>query len=363
MGAKTTVSVIKADVGSAPGHTKVPQELLDVCSAILNDGEKNGLLIDFYVTRCGDDIELIMTHDNGVNAEPIHALAWHAFEEAATIAGKRKYYGAGQDLLSNSFSGNVKGMGPGCAEFEIEERKSEPIIIFMMDKTEPASFNLPFYRMFADPFGTAGLVLDPKLHDGFVFRVLDVYTDKTIELKAPEELYDLLAIIGVKSKFCIESVAKRSGEPAGVVATSKLNMIAGKYVGKDDPAAIVRCQSGFPAVGEVLDAFAFPYLVSGWMRGSHRGPLMPVSLKNANPTRFDGPPRVVALGFQLNDGMLEEPCDMFADPSFDRVREKANEIADYIRRHGPFQPHLLDEKDLEYTTLPNVLERLEDRFK
>ncbi len=363
MGSKTTISIIKADVGSAPGHTKAPPELLDICSTILNESEKSGLLIDFYVTRCGDDIELIMTHDKGVNAEPIHALAWHTFEEAAATAKKKRYYGAGQDLLSDSFSGNIKGMGPGCAEFEIEERKSEPIVIFMMDKTEPASFNLPFYKMFADPFGTAGLVLDPKLHDGFAFRVLDVYTDKTVELKAPEELYDLLAIIGIKSKFCIESVAKKSGEPAGVVSTSKLNLIAGKYVGKDDPVAIVRCQSGFPAVGEVLDAFAFPYLVAGWMRGSHNGPLMPVSFKDANPTRFDGPPRVTALGFQLNDGMLEEPCDMFADPSFDHVREKANEIADYMRRHGPFQPHLLDEKDLEYTTLPQILERLESRFK
>jgi DNA-binding transcriptional regulator LsrR (DeoR family) len=31
-------------------------------------------------------------------------------------------------------------------------------------------------------------------------------------------------------------------------------------VGKDDPVMIVRCQSGFPAVGEVLEPFAFPRL-------------------------------------------------------------------------------------------------------
>jgi fructose 1,6-bisphosphate aldolase/phosphatase len=33
---------------------------------------------------------------------------------------------------------------------------------------------------------------------------------------------------------------------------------------------IVRAQAGFPAVGEVLAAFAVPPIVSGWMRGSHR---------------------------------------------------------------------------------------------
>ena len=43
--------------------------------------------------------------------------------------------------------------------------------------------------------------------------------------------------------------------------------------------------------------------------------------------------------------------------------DKALEIADYIRRHGPFQPHLLDMDDLEYTTLPTVLKKLEPRLE
>ena len=69
-----------------------------------------------------------------------------------------KLYGAGQDLLSDAFSGNVKGMGPGVAEIEIEERKSEPIIVFMADKTSAGAWNMPLYKMFADPFNTIGLV-------------------------------------------------------------------------------------------------------------------------------------------------------------------------------------------------------------
>jgi len=32
-------------------------------------------------------------------------------------------------------------------------------------------------------------------------------------------------------------------------------MIAGKYVGKNDPVCIVRCQGDFSAVGEVLEPF------------------------------------------------------------------------------------------------------------
>jgi fructose 1,6-bisphosphate aldolase/phosphatase len=38
------------------------------------------------------------------------------------------------------------------------------------------------------------------------------------------------------------------------------------------------------------------------------------------------------------------------------------EIADYLRRIGPFQPHRLSEHEMEYTTLPKVLARCENRF-
>ncbi|MFW9806517.1 MAG: fructose 1,6-bisphosphatase, partial [Candidatus Thorarchaeota archaeon] len=38
------------------------------------------------------------------------------------------------------------------------------------------------------------------------------------------------------------------------------------------------------------------------------------------------------------------------------------EIADYLRRTGPFQPHRLGEHEMEYTTLPKVLQRCENRF-
>ena len=99
------------------------------------------------------------------------------------------------------------------------------------------------------------------------------------------------------------------------------------------------------------------------MRGSHNGPIMPVGVKNAICTRFDGPPRVIALGFQLSNGKLVGPVDLFDDPGFDLARRKALEIADYMRQHGPFEPHRLPLEDMEYTTLPKVMEKIKDRFK
>lgn len=360
---KSTVSVIKADVGSLPGHVKVPDEMLDMCRKDLSKGKEDGVIEDFHVTNCGDDIDLIMAHDKGVDNEEVHGLAWNAFQSATKLAKKRKYYGAGQDILKTAFSGNVRGMGPGVAEFEFEERPSEPIIVWAMDKTAPSAFNLPIFKMFGNPFNTAGLIIDTKMHPGYKFEVHDIKKGRKILLKCPEEMYDLLALIGIIGRYVIKHVYRADDEIAASISTEKLSLIAGEYVGKDDPVAVTRAQSGFPAVGEELEAFAFPHLVPGWMRGSHQGPLIPVSQKEATPTRFDGPPRVIALGFQLNNCKLEGPGDLFDDVAFDESRRKATKIADYMRRHGPFQPHLLPEEELEYTTMPKVIERLEDRFE
>ena len=161
----------------------------------------------------------------------------------------------------------------------------------------------------------------------------------------------------------VKSVHHRgSGEIAAASSTQRLALIAGRYVGKDDPVCIVRSQGQFPAVGEVLEPFALPFLVEGWMRGSHHGPLMPVSLKDSTPTRFDGPPRVIAAGFQLADGKLVGPRDMFADKSFDNARQQASDAADYLRAHGPFEPHRLPLEEMEYTTMPQVMKKLEAWF-
>jgi fructose 1,6-bisphosphate aldolase/phosphatase len=89
---------------------------------------------------------------------------------------------------------------------------------------------------------------------------------------------------------------------------------------------------------------------------------MPVAVADATPSRFDGPPRVVALGFQITHGRLLGPRDLFADPAFDRARQIANETMDYMRRHGPFEPHRLPLDEMEYTTMPTVEERMHERW-
>lgn len=363
MGGKITLSVIKADVGGYVGHGDVHEEQREVARKRLQEAADQGLILSGVQAECGDDISLILTHEKGIENEAIHKFAWDTFMTITEKSKELKLYGAGQDLLSDSFSGNLRGLGPGYAEIDLVERPSEPLLIFLADKTHPGAWNYYLYKIFADPFNTPGLVIDPKANRGFNFEVHDLIEGKKVTFDCPRELYKMLAFIGTNGRFVVKYVYTKENEPVASTSTQRLSLIAGRYVGKDDPVMIVRSQSGLPAVGEVVEPFAYPALVAGWMRGSHNGPFMPVGIAQDTPSRFDGPPRVVCLGFQLAEGKLIGPRDMFADISFDRAREKALEITDYIRQMGPFEPHRLPAEDMEYTAMPQVLEEFRDRFQ
>jgi len=363
--------MIKCDVGSLAGHHTVPRPLLAIGEKRLKEAQENGLINSHYVFHAGDDLELLMAHTQGENNPEVHKLAWDIFQEASKKATDLKLYGAGQDILRTAFSGNVRGMGPGVAEMEIEERGSDPLVVFAADKTEPGAFNYPLFRIFADPTNTAGLVIDPNMAGGFKFEVLDVKENEKIVLKCPEEMYELIALIGTPGRYVVSHVWRaRDDLICGATSTTVLKLIAGKYVGKDDPVSIVRAQHGLPALGEILVPFMHSYFVEGWMRGSHWGPLMPVGLKDSKCTAFDGPPRIVALGFQVAHGKIASDddgnpliSDLFDDPAFDLARREAVEYAVTLRRMGEFEPARLSAETMEYTTLPKVLEKLSGRFK
>lgn len=374
---KVTISLIKADVGSVAGHSRPHPKMLAECKKILKSAMQTGLLTDFYVTRTGDDIQLFMAHNKGEDNAEIHKLAWDAFMTATRVAKDLHLYAAGQDLLTDAFAGTIRGAGPGAAEITFEERKSEPVIFFMADKTEPSSFNLPLTKIFMDPFSTTGLVIDPRAHLGYRFEIVDVIAHKKVVMSAPEEAYDILALLGDTTRYAIKRVFSKDEKigTAAVVSTEKLNISAGKYVGKDDPVMIVRTQSGLPAVGEVLQPFMFTSLVAGWMRGSHYGAWYPCRIDDSDPTYFDGPPRICAIGFQITNGKfvgLEDtdsaepgehiPLDYFAGSCWDFARRKAVEICTYIRGHGPIMPAIVSPEELEYTTRPQILDKLAPRI-
>ncbi len=108
-----------------------------------------------------------MSHTHGVDNEKIHKMVWDTFMTGTQVAKEEGLYDAGQDLLKDSFSENVKGMGPEVAEMEFEERVNE---VFAADKTEPGAFNYPIYRMFVDSLSNTGLIVNQNLAGGVIIE-------------------------------------------------------------------------------------------------------------------------------------------------------------------------------------------------
>ena len=349
---KITISVIKADVGGIGGHTLPSDGLLN---AIKNTVKGAGdLLIDHYIGYCGDDTHIVMAHTHGVNNKDIHQLAWDAFMAGTEIAKQEGLYGAGQDLLKDSFSGNIKGMGPGVAEMEFEERANEAFTVFAADKTEPGAFNYPMYRLFVDSLSNTGLIVNKSLARGVKMNIMDVEKGKIANLSLWEDKPIVEAALMYPGRYVIDSVYTKDDEPIMDASTDRLHNIAGTYVGKDDPICVVRTQKQFPATEEAGSVFNNPHYVAGNTRGSHNMPLMPVKLNSAATVNFCIP-IVEALVFSMHDGKLTGPFDGFSTPDWDLVRENATKKALAMRSQGFIHPATLVPSELEYAEGYNAI--------
>src|SRR5215207_3497290 len=359
---RVTLTAIKADIGAIGGHTRPSDEILDTVKRHIANKSRN-LLIDYYIGYSGDDIHIIMTHTRGVDNDEIHKLAWDAFKEGTEVAKEQGLYGAGQDLLKDAFSGNVKGMGPGVAEIEMEERPSEVFCIFAADKTEPGAFNFPIWRIFVDARSNTGLLINEKLAAGVTIRILDVMNGKIADLRMWEDKPELEASLMFPGRYVVDSVMSSDGEQILSASTDRLHNIAGTYVGKDDPIAIVRTQKNFPATEEAGSAFNDPHYVAGNTRGSHHMPLMPVRLNSAASLNYSIP-IISCLLFSMRNGKLTGPHDGFGTADWDLQRMRAAERAMIMRNQGFIHPATLVPDELEYNKGYEArMSKLQSKFK
>lgn len=164
-------------------------------------------------------------------------FAWNSFLKATGAARKYGLYGAGQDLLVDAPSGNIKGAGPGVAEIEFEHnpvkgsvRPAESFMVLACDKCSAGAFNLPLFLGFADPMYCAGLML-PAMIEGFSFHIIDMSQtrgDSTLTLNSPEDYYKLTVLLRDNDRFGIGAIFSRKfGDQAVAASTSRLHNIAG----------------------------------------------------------------------------------------------------------------------------------------
>ncbi len=371
---KLTLSILKADVGSIGGHTKPSERMLDAVKSDAADAVKQGLLIDTFVGHTGDDICIIASHTNGADNTDVHQFAWSSFLHATDIASQYGLYGAGQDLLVDAPSGNIRGAGPAVAEIELDHdpvktnplRPAESFMVLAADKCGPGAYNLPMFLGFADPMYCAGLML-PRINDGFTFNIIDMDNtggDSIISLNAPEDYYKITVLLRDNERFGIDSIVSRfSGQTAAAISATRLHNIAGSYTGKDDPVALVRNQGIFPAPEELISPYAKAHYIGGDARGSHVMPLMPVPINTA-VTGMYCLPLVSCIGFSLNAGgyFSDSFADFFDNPAWDYVRQIAQEKGIAMRSQGWSGAAMLPYGELEYSGFRQSIGDLVARF-
>ena len=371
---KITISILKADVGSIGGHTKPSDHMLDAVRKAADEAIKSGLLIDVYVGHTGDDICMTTTHTNGPNDTDVHQFAWSTFLKATDIAREYGLYGAGQDLLVDAPSGNIRGAGPAVAEVEFDHdpvktnpiRPAESFMVLAADKCGPGAYNLPMFLGFADPMYCAGLML-PRVGEGFTFNIIDMDNtggDSIISLNAPEDYYRITVLLRDNERFGIDSIVSRhTGLTAAAISATRMHNIAGTYTGKDDPVAVVRNQGVFPAPEELISPFAKAHYIGGDARGSHVMPLMPVPINTA-VTGMYCLPLVSCLGFSLTaKGEFSDSfIDFFDNPAWDHVRQLAQRKAIEMRSQGWSGAAMLPYGELEYSGFRQSIGDLVDRF-
>jgi fructose 1,6-bisphosphate aldolase/phosphatase len=374
---KVTFSAIKADVGSIGGHTEPSARMVSRVKSLMEE-QKGRLLIDGMVAYTGDDIALLMSHTHGTGAAPVHQFAWNCFLEATAIAREEGCYAAGQDLLVDAPSGNVRGAGPGVAEIEFERdnassyRPAESFLVFAGDKCAPGAYNLPLYLAFCDPMHNGGLLLNPRMHQGFTLTIIDMdykgengEGDRIIKLDVPERAWDAAALLQNPDRYAIESIHSRfqPDEQVVSVAATRLHNIAGRYTGKDDPIAVVRTQGIFPAPEEATEPYLIVHYVEGDARGSHVMPLLPVPIN----TPVTGPychPLITCLAFSMNatGHFAHNVVDMFQGPAWDEARRRSQVKALEMRKQGFFGAAMASTTEIAYTGLGDTHKALEPNF-
>lgn len=395
LGKRSTITIISADVLSwLGGLTKIPDLLIKEIVEFLNKsaGKLAGFK-DFRVHAFGNDLHLqINTFGQGIHNQAVQKLAREAIITGLTTAREAGMYQSinNRDIFKLSEAEQVKALNWRVVEFPFTERGAEPLIIAKIINGGIGAFNRMLFNMFFHPDKGSHQRLDgarymalvenvQSLQAGETRRRIFIFGDRPLEDKlfliypfASEPLEfdreqvgdwgELLSLIANPSEWVISAIYAAQGrfvhdgknwkatrhEPVVVVSVEPSS--AGVYV--KDPVAVVRLQSGLPAVGEgQLNLGADFHYVPGGPEGGYHVGVMPVTLEQAR-TRVDEPgtARLVAYTYQSFDNGRIPPdhdvIDIYAQDTLQTewLQQEAREYIDLIVQHGEFQPYLTAEE-------------------
>lgn len=394
------VKATKADVGGVGGHVEVSARTkATVLAFVLRHnrmtigGREVAIFRSVFAHHTGDDVGItgvvsqqVLEHEGAVDE-----LLWDAFNAGARVAGQEGLYGPGQDLKSDAFTGNIRGLGPATVVLPLpfrapygERNASQTVLLATADKAEPGIYNHLTTGAYLDPRSNTGLLIaESRMGNGYFFEVVDVdtkaqaretgattetleammeelgRTERFIDLQGPEDYYNLAALAMDSARYVIARVYARNndgnrGGLGAVVSAERLHNIKTEkgftYGGKDDPVMLALCQGDWPAPGEIVSPLARTPLVAGDCRGSHFLNVFPMPL-NQQTSYWSGPiMSIVTLSINLETGDIGAISDQLARGTpWDEYRlQSARRMREFREAQGFIHPGTLTTDEIEY---------------
>lgn len=381
--ANLTLTDIKADAGGKLGHTAPPTSFLAVAKACLTEAREQQLIRDGCAFAVGDDLHLLMSHGQGIDANSIHLLAFRTFWRAVWVTQLIGYkpYGLAQDLkigpatkgkaveemaqpserfvtlladllpteeavhlptlrdafgkwqrgqasarVERPFSGNVTGQGPGFAEIPVSEQGE--FALLAADKAGPAAFNLPLF--YAAEVALREPNFRSRYGESLAFEIFDVHRHRRIFLDACSHREAIRNLLGATNLF---NVKRLWALPKPQIDSSQIKQTLASLLlaASTEKLAII---SGGEYVGKddpvllgvrplVEPIFQLTrdgfYLTQGDERGSHYMMLVPKPLQEAVATVRS---RGLEVGLRvfLSGGGQISLQDVYAEPQFEAAR-------------------------------------------
>jgi fructose 1,6-bisphosphate aldolase/phosphatase len=392
---RSTITVVSADLeGWVAGHTSIPESIVQTVKSELEKAKSQGLILDFRVYPFAFDLLIeVTTFGRGLYDMAIHTAILESLRKSLSdfekSGGTRKDAGKGRvDAISAGEL--VIGLRLRAADFPFTERQAEPIFIAKIMNGATGAFNRMLFDLFFHPDKGSHQRLDGTRFVALVENVADIreakedrriwvfgdrpeedllfltypFSREPLECRADQvgdwaEMLSLIAnpsewavsaIYAVKGRFVMAEGKLSSNRHEPVALVSIEGALPGIY--PDNPVAVLRLQSGLPAVGEAHFNLGgdFHFITGGKGGGYHVG-LVPVTIAEARSALCDaGTARVAAYTYQSYDNGRIPPdhdvIDVFAqdEDQTEWLQKEASNFIHIMLEHGEFQPYLTAEE-------------------
>ncbi|MCK4739690.1 MAG: fructose 1,6-bisphosphatase [Deltaproteobacteria bacterium] len=340
-----TISILKSNLGDFAAQIRLCPELLDVIREGFQIATDEGVILDSVIHLTGRELLLLITHTHDKGSSEVEGIVIDAFNASVAIAKDLRLPISAPLFSDENPSGGLLEKGFTVLEFDFNLHCDEDIVVLVSDKNVGGIWNLPFYRIFADPLNTSGLVKDALMTEGFIFQLADRRLGREAEFRTPEDLHRLLSVIGGASRYDVTTVRRVSdNEVAGLVAVNNSGIKGSPHSSIKRPqeegsgeVAVLRCGQGFATIEEVTAPFKSLQLGIA-TEGRSLTTLMPLSLSDSLNFQVENLAPVLAIGYSVRGGRLLGPNDLFGSPSFESARDCALGLSESLRVQGVFGP-------------------------